>query len=84
MQEALALVGPELVRFDEDNQAIELLKQDMRIDLGGIAKGFGRGSIPTATLPGSIASPNGSTKPSPSGRRVPQGNGLQCSVTGRS
>jgi FAD:protein FMN transferase len=39
MQEALALVGPELVRFDEEQQAIELLKQDMRIDLGGIAKG---------------------------------------------
>jgi len=39
MQDALVLVGPELVRFDEEHQAIELLKQGMRIDLGGIAKG---------------------------------------------
>ena len=40
LQAARPLVGYRLVRLDPPGQAVELLKPDMRLDLGGIAKGY--------------------------------------------
>ncbi len=37
---ARQLVGPQLVRLHPERQAVELLKPGMRLDLGGIAKGY--------------------------------------------
>jgi thiamine biosynthesis lipoprotein len=37
---ARSRVGYRLVRLHEDRQAVELLKPNMRLDLGGIAKGY--------------------------------------------
>jgi thiamine biosynthesis lipoprotein len=37
---ALARVGYQFMRLDQDRHAVELLKPNMRIDLGGIAKGY--------------------------------------------
>lgn len=37
---ARALVDYRLVRFDDRNHAVELLRAGMRLDLGGIAKGY--------------------------------------------
>jgi thiamine biosynthesis lipoprotein len=37
---ARALVGYQLLRLDPKRQTVELLKPDMRLDLGGIAKGY--------------------------------------------
>ena len=34
------LVGTELVRLDSQNSSVELLREGMRLDFGGIAKGF--------------------------------------------
>ena len=39
-QKALARVGYRFVRLDAQRQAVELLKPNMRLDLGGIAKGY--------------------------------------------
>lgn len=39
-QKALARVGYQFVRLDAQQQAVELLKPHMRLDLGGIAKGY--------------------------------------------
>jgi FAD:protein FMN transferase len=36
----LNLVGSELVRLDAKNSSVELLREGMRLDFGGIAKGF--------------------------------------------
>jgi FAD:protein FMN transferase len=38
--EARSLVGYKLVRLDAEKRAVELTKPGMRLDLGGIAKGF--------------------------------------------
>lgn len=38
--EARPLVGYELLRLDPQRQAVELLREGMRLDLGGIAKGY--------------------------------------------
>jgi FAD:protein FMN transferase len=40
LQAALALVDYRLVRLDPRRQSVELLKAGMRLDLGGIAKGY--------------------------------------------
>jgi len=40
LKAALTLVGYRLVRLDPDTRAVELLKPGMRLDLGGIAKGY--------------------------------------------
>ncbi len=40
VRQARELVGYQLVRLDPKQQAVELLKRGMRLDLGGIAKGF--------------------------------------------
>ncbi|MEQ8851158.1 FAD:protein FMN transferase [Gimesia sp.] len=40
LQAARDLVGYELMRLSEQNQTVELLKPGMRLDLGGIAKGY--------------------------------------------
>ncbi len=40
LAEARALVGYDLVELDAEQQAITLKKADMRLDLGGIAKGY--------------------------------------------
>jgi thiamine biosynthesis lipoprotein len=40
IQEALKVVGYRNVRLDPQRHAVELLKKGMRLDLGGIAKGF--------------------------------------------
>jgi thiamine biosynthesis lipoprotein len=40
IQAALARVGYRSVRLDPQQQAVELLKPNMRLDLGGIAKGY--------------------------------------------
>lgn len=37
---ALARVGYRGIRLDKEHQAVELLRPDMRLDLGGIAKGY--------------------------------------------
>lgn len=39
LDDAMTRVGPELIEIDHDRQAVLLKKADMRIDLGGIAKG---------------------------------------------
>ena len=40
LDEARPLVDYRLVRLDEENRSVELLKPGMRLDLGGIAKGY--------------------------------------------
>jgi thiamine biosynthesis lipoprotein len=40
MEAARALVGRHLVRLDPEHRTVELMKPDMRLDLGGIAKGY--------------------------------------------
>ncbi|MGO8745318.1 MAG: FAD:protein FMN transferase [Thermoguttaceae bacterium] len=40
LREALELVGYKNVRLDPEHRAIELKKRGMRLDLGGIAKGY--------------------------------------------
>tara|TARA_R100001132_G_C3274283_1_gene96460 strand:+ start:4698 stop:5690 length:993 start_codon:yes stop_codon:yes gene_type:complete len=40
LADARAKVGFELLKISEQNQTVELLKDDMRLDLGGIAKGY--------------------------------------------
>ena len=40
LDEARPLVDYRLVRFDEKSRSVELLKPGMRLDLGGIAKGY--------------------------------------------
>lgn len=40
LQAARNLVGYQSMRLSEQNQSVELLKPDMRLDLGGIAKGY--------------------------------------------
>ena len=40
IQKALARVGYRFVRLDPQQQTVELLKPNMRLDLGGIAKGY--------------------------------------------
>jgi len=40
LRQARALVGFRLVRLDPCNDTVELLKSGMRLDLGGIAKGY--------------------------------------------
>ena len=40
IKKALARVGYRFVRLDPKRQAVELLKPNMRLDLGGIAKGY--------------------------------------------
>jgi FAD:protein FMN transferase len=40
LKAALELVGYRNVKLDEKQHAVELLKPDMRLDLGGIAKGY--------------------------------------------
>ncbi len=40
LRQARDLVGYKLVRLDSAHQTVELLKKGMRIDLGGIAKGY--------------------------------------------
>ncbi|NUQ65510.1 MAG: FAD:protein FMN transferase [Pirellulales bacterium] len=40
LDEARRLVGYKLVRLDPAHRAVELLKPEMRLDLGGIAKGY--------------------------------------------
>ncbi len=40
LQSARSLVGYRLIRLDHANHTVELLKRDMRLDLGGIAKGY--------------------------------------------
>lgn len=40
LQAARDLVGYQSLRLSEQNRTVELLKPDMRIDLGGIAKGY--------------------------------------------
>lgn len=40
LQKALARVGYQLVRLEPKRQTVELLKPNMRLDLGGIAKGY--------------------------------------------
>lgn len=40
LQRARDLVGYPLVRLDSQHRTVELLKPDMRLDLGGIAKGY--------------------------------------------
>ncbi len=40
LAEARRAVGYEALRLDEERQAVELRKADMRLDLGGIAKGY--------------------------------------------
>lgn len=40
LQEARTLVGYRLVRLDPQRHTVELLKSGMRLDLGGIAKGY--------------------------------------------
>lgn len=40
LQNALSRVGYRFVRLDDQRQTVELLKPNMRLDLGGIAKGY--------------------------------------------
>jgi thiamine biosynthesis lipoprotein len=40
LTEARALVGYQLVRLDDPRRTVQLLKAGMRLDLGGIAKGY--------------------------------------------
>ena len=40
LRQARDLVGYKFVRLDAEHQTVELLKKGMRIDLGGIAKGY--------------------------------------------
>jgi thiamine biosynthesis lipoprotein len=40
LAQALALVGYENIQIDERSQTVQLLKQGMQLDLGGIAKGY--------------------------------------------
>jgi FAD:protein FMN transferase len=40
LQEALSKVGFEQVKIDQANQTVELTAAEMRLDLGGIAKGY--------------------------------------------
>lgn len=40
LQAALAAVGFEAIELDAEHQAVRLLKANMRLDLGGIAKGY--------------------------------------------
>ncbi len=40
LESARALVGYRLIRLDAEHQTVELLKDGMRLDLGGIAKGY--------------------------------------------
>jgi FAD:protein FMN transferase len=40
LREALDAVGYRHIRFDDERRAVELLKPGMRLDLGGIGKGF--------------------------------------------
>ncbi len=40
LKTAKALVGYDLLRLDKDSQSVELLRPGMRLDLGGIAKGY--------------------------------------------
>ena len=40
IQKALKLTGSHLIKLNRKQQAVELLKEKMRLDLGGIAKGY--------------------------------------------
>ncbi len=40
LRQARELVGYKLIKLDAEHQTVELLKKGMRIDLGGIAKGY--------------------------------------------
>lgn len=40
LQSARSMVGYKLVRISDQNQTVELMKDNMRLDLGGIAKGY--------------------------------------------
>lgn len=40
LNEAMTTVGYELLQLDADNQTVRLHKDNMRLDLGGIAKGY--------------------------------------------
>jgi len=40
LQAAMDLVGYRFVRLDVDSRSVQLLKAEMRLDLGGIAKGY--------------------------------------------
>jgi len=40
LRQARELIGYQLIRLDAERQTVELLKKGMRIDLGGIAKGY--------------------------------------------
>jgi thiamine biosynthesis lipoprotein len=45
LEQARALVGYKNVKLDEKNRTVQLLKADMRLDLGGIAKGYAADEI---------------------------------------
>ncbi len=40
LHDAIILVGNHLIRLSEDDRAVELLRPEMRLDMGGIAKGY--------------------------------------------
>ncbi len=40
LSEAISTVGYEFLELDRDNQTVRLLRKNMRLDLGGIAKGY--------------------------------------------
>jgi FAD:protein FMN transferase len=40
IQKALSRVGYRMIRLDKEHQSVELLRPNMRLDLGGIAKGY--------------------------------------------
>ena len=43
LAKALALVGGEAIRLDREHQTVELTRTGMKLDLGGIAKGYASG-----------------------------------------
>ncbi len=49
IEKALALVGSDAIRLDRDKQTVQLTRPGMKLDLGGIAKGYASGEA-IATL----------------------------------
>jgi FAD:protein FMN transferase len=94
LKEATALVGYKLVRLDPQRHTVELLKKGMRLDLGGIAKGYamdealaqlGRHGLKQAMVEAGGDMRLGDPPPGRAGWRVgippldnPQGEPLSC------
>ena len=79
LQEALSLVGYRQVRLEPQGHKVELLRKGMRLDLGGIAKGYAaaealavlrRAGIPSALIHAGGDSALGDSPPDKPGWRI--------------